>query len=224
MASSQHASPPGRAAARLDGERSRTRILDAAERLLAERGYSGTGISAISRESGLPASSIYWFFSNKDDLTAAVVERAADRWLDALEEGHDAGEDSGVRGFFRRALEQAGSRLPDFGRLLVLLSLERGESDPALRERLARVRDRARDRVSAAIATSLAARGLLDGGVAQELSYLAMSLAEGALIGHHMDPDGIALVRLAEDLEVAVLAIAELRRGEKTRQTPEKGS
>ena len=70
---------PGRAAARLDGERSRERILDAAERLLAERGFSGTGIAAISRESGLPASSIYWFFSNKEDLTAAVIERPSRR-------------------------------------------------------------------------------------------------------------------------------------------------
>ena len=79
-------STPGRAAARLDGERSRERILDAAERLLSERGFSGTGIAAISRESGLPASSIYWFFSNKEDLTAAVIERSADRWVDGFTE------------------------------------------------------------------------------------------------------------------------------------------
>ena len=40
-----------RAPSRVDGEVSRERILDAAEHLLAKRGFSGTGISAISRES-----------------------------------------------------------------------------------------------------------------------------------------------------------------------------
>ena len=133
-----------RVATRLDGERSRERILQAAERLMAERGYSGTGIAAISRESGLPASSIYWFFRNKQELTLAVIETAAMRWLDAMEQANRDPGGAGFQSFIERALEQSGSRLPEFARLLVLLSLERGESDPQLVERLRAVRDRAR--------------------------------------------------------------------------------
>ena len=89
-----------RAASRLDGERSRERILDAAERLLAERGFSGRGIAAISRESVLPASSLYWFFTSKQDLAIAVIERAADRWLHSFETPDG---DPSLRGFFARA-------------------------------------------------------------------------------------------------------------------------
>ena len=205
---------PGRAAARLDGERSRERILDAAERLLAERGFSGTGIAAISRESGLPASSIYWFFSNKEDLTAAVIERSADRWVDGFTGSGDASAESDVdlRHFLERALAQSGSRLPDFARLHMLLSLEGGEPRLDLLERLHRVRDRSRSLVSAAIARSLAARhGAAATAVAEEVSLLAMALANGALLFRHMEPDGIDVERLAADLEVAILAIAEQR-------------
>ncbi|WP_297006843.1 TetR/AcrR family transcriptional regulator [uncultured Corynebacterium sp.] len=69
--------PRGR---RADGERSRQRILDAAAEIGAERGYDGTSIAEISRRCGLPASSIYWHFKDKDDLMATVIEDSFDAW------------------------------------------------------------------------------------------------------------------------------------------------
>ena len=64
-----------------DGELSRVRILDAATEIAAERGYEGTSIAAVSAKCGLPASSIYWHFKDKDDLIAAVIERSFQNWL-----------------------------------------------------------------------------------------------------------------------------------------------
>lgn len=61
----------------------RTRILDAATEIAAERGYEGTSIGAVSTKCGLPASSIYWHFTDKDDLMAAVIERSFGSWLNA---------------------------------------------------------------------------------------------------------------------------------------------
>ena len=66
---------------RADGEQSRARILDAATEIAAERGYEGTSIGAVSAKCGLPASSIYWHFKDKDDLIAAVIERSFANWL-----------------------------------------------------------------------------------------------------------------------------------------------
>jgi AcrR family transcriptional regulator len=195
----------------VDGEVSRDRILDAAERLLAKRGFSGTGISAISRESGLAASSIYWFFSSKQDLALNVIERAADRWIEAF---GASGEASSLRGFFQRALEQTGSRLPDFVRLQVLMGLERGEQDPELLERFRRVRERVRPLlvplIEQAIECPDAARR---GELANDLARVAMSFAQGSLVHREMDPDGMrgSDEELAEDLEAAVLAVAERR-------------
>src|SRR6476661_7229768 len=68
---------------RADGELSRERILDAATEIAAERGYEGTSIGAVSAKCGLPASSIYWHFQDKDDLIAAVIERSFSTWLPA---------------------------------------------------------------------------------------------------------------------------------------------
>ncbi|WP_291475469.1 TetR/AcrR family transcriptional regulator [Corynebacterium sp.] len=65
---------------RADGERSRQKILDAAAEIGAERGYDGTSIAEISRRCGLPASSIYWHFKDKDDLMATVIEDSFDAW------------------------------------------------------------------------------------------------------------------------------------------------
>ena len=59
------------------GDRSRENILDAARRLMAARGYDGTSISVLAKESGLPASSIYWHFGSKEGVLKAVMERGA---------------------------------------------------------------------------------------------------------------------------------------------------
>ncbi len=72
---------PKRRQRRADGEQSRNRILDAATEIAAERGYEGTSIGAVSAKCGLPASSIYWHFKDKDDLIAAVIERSFSNWL-----------------------------------------------------------------------------------------------------------------------------------------------
>ena len=73
MAAPEHPKPRRN---RADGELSRERILDAATEIAAERGYEGTSIALVSAKCGLPASSIYWHFKDKDDLMAAVIERS----------------------------------------------------------------------------------------------------------------------------------------------------
>ena len=52
---------------------------------MAARGYSGTSVSDIARESGLPASSIYWHFASKTGVLTAVMERGAARFFGDLE-------------------------------------------------------------------------------------------------------------------------------------------
>ena len=66
---------------RANGEASRQKILEAATQIAAERGYEGTSIGLVSERSGLPASSIYWHFKDKDALIAAVIERSFGVWL-----------------------------------------------------------------------------------------------------------------------------------------------
>lgn len=58
------------------GRRSRDEILSATYRLVSQYGYDKTGIAQIVRETGKPASSIYWLFGSKDELIAEAVEKS----------------------------------------------------------------------------------------------------------------------------------------------------
>lgn len=53
----------------------RSEILDAAQRVFAVHGYRGSSIAQIIKESGLSAGAIYSYYSGKEELFHAVVER-----------------------------------------------------------------------------------------------------------------------------------------------------
>jgi AcrR family transcriptional regulator len=56
----------------------RERILDAAERLIAERGCAGTSIEAIVKEAGVSSVTFYELFEGKEECFVAAFERAVD--------------------------------------------------------------------------------------------------------------------------------------------------
>lgn len=57
-------------------EARREEILDAAQRIFAERGYHETGIADIAAELGIGHGTFYRYFDNKQDIAAQVLERA----------------------------------------------------------------------------------------------------------------------------------------------------
>ena len=64
------------------GTRSRELVLDAAERLMAQKGYEAATVSALVDEAGVPASSIYHYFGSKEGVLLAVMERGAERFFE----------------------------------------------------------------------------------------------------------------------------------------------
>lgn len=60
------------------------RILDAAQRLFEAQGYNGTGVAEILRESQANAGSLYHYFSSKEKLLLAVLERHKEHLGDVL--------------------------------------------------------------------------------------------------------------------------------------------
>lgn len=55
------------------------RIVDAAARVLAERGYEGASTHRIATEAGISSGSLYQYFANKDAVVAAVLEQFSAR-------------------------------------------------------------------------------------------------------------------------------------------------
>lgn len=84
---------------------SRDLILDAAEKLMGEKGYAATPISAICKESGLPVGSVYHHFGNKAGILAEVVSRGARRHFAAMADA--ARDESEPELRMRRYYEQA---------------------------------------------------------------------------------------------------------------------
>ena len=62
----------------------RERILDAAERLIAEHGVAGTSIEALVKEAGVSSVTFYEFFEGKEECFVAVLDRAVDATAEEL--------------------------------------------------------------------------------------------------------------------------------------------
>ena len=59
-------------------------ILDAAERLVQERGFNGFSYADIASELGVTKAALHYHFASKADLGDALIERYAERFFAAL--------------------------------------------------------------------------------------------------------------------------------------------
>ncbi len=179
---------------RADGELSRTRILDAATEIAAERGYEGTSIGAVSTKCGLPASSIYWHFTDKDDLMAAVIERSFGSWLNAWQLPDGGSPEQRLIGIATQTAK-AFAESPDFIRLGLMLTLERRPVEPRARAMFLQVRERALTMLVGNVREL--APGLTE-TQARQLAGYAMAGADGLFIAKEIGGDGIDLLDLFE--------------------------
>ncbi len=62
-----------------------TRVLDAALKLIAERGVSGTSLQMIADAMGVTKAAVYRQFKTKEEIVIAITEREMSRLEDALE-------------------------------------------------------------------------------------------------------------------------------------------
>ena len=66
----------------------KAQILDVASEWFLAHGYAGTSISAMARESGISKESIYRYFSSKEALLEAVIEKELEFYGQELEAAH----------------------------------------------------------------------------------------------------------------------------------------
>ncbi len=201
------------------GRESRQKILDATFELAHELGYQGTSIAKVVSRSGLPASSVYWHFADKDALFAAVIQHSFEQWSalvptwDPPAEG-ESWQDAMVDRI-HRAIETVATS-PEFWRLGLMLSLERQPVEPQARARFQEIRRQ----VQASMADWWA--GVLPSGhqsrspgLPRLLARFTMAAADGIFIAAQVDDDfggdteRLALARLLAD-SLAAAAIRSL--------------
>lgn len=193
------------------GDQSREEILEAATRLMAARGFDGTSISALAKESGLPSSSIYWHFGSKEGLLLAVMERGAAHFVQLTSPADMPQTASRVEKLdwvLQRAvriIEEA----PDFLRLqtILLLSTPAGGANDALLQLRRQQREGLRDALALCFAdpgrppaTEIADRLVDFAGATFEGSFLA---AQGGSVAHSdiMAKLTDVLIRMAQEEE-----------------------
>ena len=181
---------------RANGEESRRRILDAAMDVAGERGYEGTSIALVSAKCGLPASSIYWHFKDKDDLIAAVIERSFGTWLAAMTvPGAEAGTPEQRVSDMVVQVAKALLEAPDFLRLGLMLALERRPSEPSARTMFLQVREVAYRQVADAFREFAPTA---DEDSIRLLTTYAMAGADGLFVAKEIGGDTVDLVALFE--------------------------
>jgi AcrR family transcriptional regulator len=191
---------------RADGELSRERILGAATEIAAERGYEGTSIALVSKKCGLPASSIYWHFTDKDDLIAAVIERSFASWLAAWQFPDEGDAPDRMKGM---AMQIAKALLdsPDFIRLGLMLALERRPVEARARAMFLQARAQAYGQLIDVIRELTPA---LTDVQTHQLATYALAGADGLFIAKEIGGDSIDLVALFE-MHARVLYDSALR-------------
>lgn len=190
---------------------SRQRILNAAIKLMSERGYAGTSISMIVKESGLPASSTYWHFGSKERLLAAVIDQAATEYLRDAPRLEDLEGEPRER--FKASLSPSLRRKsggPDFLRLLFLIALEQGDPDGEAMSTIRRVRETVKNRYRDGFrsiygeVTRVETARFVD-----DLAIFALAVADGMFLASQIEPRKVDRGKILSMMADAFLSAAD---------------
>ena len=187
---------------REQSELSRERLIEAATRLFAERGYRDASVQAIGEAAGISRGSIFWHFGSKEGLLWAVVQRAFTRWeAETLvpEVGDARGQEAIARALraHRRFLAGDGGTL----RLLFVLMFEALGPRPELAGEFARLHRDLR-----VLATPWLEEAVADGDIRDDVDpetivTLIIATLGGIVYQYLLDAEGVDLDRCYADLE-----------------------
>lgn len=175
---------------RVPREEVRRRVLEAAQRLYAQRGIDATSIEDVARAAGFTKGAVFSNFATKDELIAAILdERVADRLGEAariLDADPAADLPGEVGAMFAQRL-----RDDDGDSLLVLEYLIRAARDPESGTAFVQRRRTQRERVSAVIEQQARARGVTLRLPASTLALGLLALTSAVAAERRADPDGV---------------------------------
>jgi AcrR family transcriptional regulator len=174
----------------------RDQILEAAEHLVAQRGWAQTSFAEICREAGVSNGVLTYHFKDKEDLLLALYERTSCAWKEhfSTECSGEIGE--GINPFLSLVREAAAAVEEDPQVFLLLLHyLSEAPDHPDVRERIQGMFAEMRAKVGAEIAAAWEAQGIAgDATVAAGVLQSAMAgfLIMRAALGLKVPPEEMA--------------------------------
>ena len=190
-------------AARAEGREARDELLSAALRVFARRGYREAGVDEIAAEAGYSKGALYWHFSGKADLLAALLEERVDKPMRekiALLASAPPERDMSVEASHTFAQQHAQQR--------EALMLEReywslAIRDPELRERYAERQGELRRELAAAMEARARHLGTPELTMpAEDLARIVMSIIGGLGVDELIEPGSVRPELLGEALAV----------------------
>ncbi len=168
--------------------RTRSRLIGAAARVFARRGFEGASLSEIADEAGFTKGAVYSNFASKEDLLLTVLEEHLVHRLDDVRSAFaETGSLDDVR-----AGGTTLARIADVDADLWVLFVEfwtRASRDPRVRQRLAANYERWREAVGALVAARFERLGVPLPAPAEDVAAAAIALAEGRMLQHLVSPD-----------------------------------
>lgn len=154
----------------------RERLLDAAARVFASKGYSGTKIRDIVQEAGLSSGAVYGRFKSKNDLlTEAVISRSIRR------SGARRVDDPRVADLIVRTTSENRGPLSDV-EAMQLEAYVTARREPEVAEALAETRRRSRAAVQPLVDAALADGTVSRDGDPESVLYLVETMRLGLLL------------------------------------------
>lgn len=118
------------------GQRTRTRIVDAAAQLIHERGVAGTTVEDVKAATGVSSSQLYHYFTDKDALVQAVIDHQSDAVVHT-QQSSDFATPEGLRAWRDLVITEAARTDGQGGCPLGALGGQLAETDPTARSRVA---------------------------------------------------------------------------------------
>ena len=167
----------------------RQHLLDAAERLFAERGFHRTSVAEIARAAGYTVGAIYGNFERKEDLAVAVLERSIEHGQAALVQALEVRGDLATRLLsviqWRKALPETDP-LEILRLELWLLALR----DPQLRADLTAWQRQLQSAFAHLLEEQAADLGVTLSVDAELLAGAVLAAGDGTAMAHSLDPAG----------------------------------
>lgn len=159
----------------------RQRILDAAQPIMASRGFSAVGINEVLTAASIPKGSFYHYFRSKDMFGQALLEAYFNESMDGLEDvlqRQDLSVGDRLMNYWQRWADSQLRGDPGEKCLVVKLGAEVADLSEAMRQSLTLGTSRIVDRLAAAIG-----EGISEGSIAidQEPRDVAQALYQSWL-------------------------------------------
>jgi AcrR family transcriptional regulator len=189
-------------------QRNRELLLDAAARVIAERGFHGATLDEVADEAGLTKGAVYSQFADKGDLFAAAIERRYRERLNALEgwlaeRGETAERTSAAALDFARSVTVGG----DWA-LLFLEAWAQTLRDPEFGRRLRQIDDEIRAALAGLLSREPPIFVPLGDLHAEQVAEMLLAVAHGFGVQHRLDPEHAPDELFAEMMRIFATGLA----------------